>query len=271
MTERFAGRVALITGASRGMGRATALRLAREGADVVVNYRRNQQAAEEVAAEVRALGRRALLAPADMERPDEIRRMFAQVRESFGALDFLILNAAATAFRDTLDLKEHNVTRTFDTVVKALVICVQEAVPLMEGRGGRIVTVSSWGKDRCIPGYATLGAAKAAVETWTRYLAYELAPRGIVANCVNPGFIDTDSLAAYTRERAEEAKAAMIRITPRGRLGRPADVAAVIAFLCSEDADFICGQVIAVDGGLLLAGTPFEGLIEHPRPAGGSA
>jgi enoyl-[acyl-carrier protein] reductase III len=259
----FAGKIALVTGASRGIGRATALTLARGGADVVVHYHRHEAQAEEVARAIEAAGRRALVAGADLEQPEEIGRLFDRIAETFGALDFFIANHAATAFKATLDVKPHHIQRTFDLVVRALVLCVQRAVPLMEGRDGVIVTIGGQGTVECLPNYAILASAKAAMEAWTRYLAYELAGRGITANCVSPGVIATDSARFYGGDRFEEFDRLIADFTPRGRMGTPEEVASVVAFLCSPAARYIVGQTIVVDGGLSLVAAPFEAFRKH--------
>ena len=147
----FAGKVALITGGSRGIGRATAHLLAARGADVAFTYRRQEGAAAEVAEAIRRLGRRALPVPADLTEMEAVRRVFARVRETFGALDFFIANAAATAFKPLLEVKEHNVDKTFAITVKGFLVAAQEAVPLMEGRRGRIVAVSGIDSLGCPP------------------------------------------------------------------------------------------------------------------------
>lgn len=255
----FAGKVALITGGSRGIGRATAKLLAARGADVAFTYRRQEGAAAEVAEAIRRLGRRALPVPADLTEMEAVRRVFARVREAFGALDFFVANAAATAFKPLLAVKEHNVDKTFAITVKGFLVAAQEAVPLMEGRRGRIVAVSGIDSLGCLPRHGTLGAAKAAMEVLTRYLAAELAPRGITVNAVNPGLVETDSARFYGGDGYEAWKAQVIRATPKGRVGAPEDIARVIAFLCSEEAEWICGQTIVADGGLTLtAPSPAE-------------
>jgi enoyl-[acyl-carrier protein] reductase III len=250
---RFTNKIALITGSSRGIGRAIALRLASEGASIVVNYRRNAEQAEAVVAEVARLGAHALAVQADMSDANAIRIMFQRVKEQFGYLDILVANAAATAFRPLLRQGEHNITRTFDLTVKGFLIAVQEAAPLMAGRKGKIVTISGIDSLRALSGHGLLGAAKAALENLTMYLAHELGPQGIAVNGINPGLIETDSSKMYSG--GEEGYAQYVRDvlpqTPAGRIGRPEDVGAVTAFLCSEDADFIRGQTLLVDGGLL--------------------
>ncbi|MGH7362228.1 MAG: SDR family NAD(P)-dependent oxidoreductase [Candidatus Methylomirabilales bacterium] len=210
----FAGKVALITGGSRGIGRATAHLLAARGADVAFTYRRQEEAAAEVAEAIR--------------------------------------HAATTPFKPLLEVKEHNVDKTFAITVKGFLVAAQEAVPLMEGRRGRIVAVSGIDSLGCLPRHGTLGAAKAAMEVLTRYLAAELAPRGITVNALNPGLVETDSARFYGGDGYEAWKAQVIQATPKGRVGRPEDIAKVIAFLCSEEAEWVCGQTLVADGGLTL-------------------
>ena len=250
---RFANKVALITGSSRGIGRAIALRLASEGARIVVNYRRNRAEAEAVADEIKKRGSEALPVQADLSDGEAVRAMFQQVKSSFGYLDIFVANAAATAFRPLLRQGEHNVTRTFDLTITGTLVAVQEAVPLMAGRQGKIVTISGIDSLRMLAGHGLLGAAKAALENLTMYLAHELGPRGIAVNGINPGLIQTDSAKTYAGGQAAYAQYErdVIPQTPAGRTGQPEDIAAVAAFLCSEDADFIRGQTLLVDGGLL--------------------
>lgn len=178
--------------------------------------------------------------------------MFREVAEHFGALDIFVANAAATAFRSVLDLKAHHLARTYQITVFGFVEAAQEAAKLMAGRRGRIVTVSSFPTLRYLPNYAALGSAKAALETLTRYLAVELAPLGITANGVSPGLVETDSSRAYAGPDFERFQREIIKSTPKGRSGTPEDIARVIAFLCSDDAEWIVGQTIMVDGGMTI-------------------
>lgn len=253
---KLAGRVALVTGSSRGIGHAIALRLAGGGAHIVVNYKQNEEAARATVAELTALGVRALPVKADLEKPEDIRALFAQTKAEFGGLDVLVVNAAASAFKPLMEAKEHNVRRTFAITVDAFLPLVQQAVTLMEGReSGRIVAVSGWDTLRVIDRHGILAGAKSAMETWVRYLACELAPKGINVNSVCPGPIENTLYPhVYGGDPAGYAEWRRVRIaaTPKGRIGTPEDVAKIVAFLCSEDADWIVGQNIVCDGGLSL-------------------
>ena len=254
----FKGKVALITGSSRGIGRATALRLATGGADVIVHYRQNEAMAREVVGEIEALGRKALALQAALERPDEIRRLFQAIKDSFGHLDIFVANAAATAFRDLLAVKEHHLARTYQLNVANFILSVQEAVPLMAGRAGRIVAISSFPTHRYLPGYGVLASAKAAVETLVSYLACELAGRGITVNCVSPGLVKTDSARIYGGTDNERFEQSLIDATPKGRAAFPEEIAKVIAFFCSDDAECVTGQTLLADGGLTLTSPYFR-------------
>jgi enoyl-[acyl-carrier protein] reductase III len=262
---RFAGKVALITGSSRGIGRAIALRLAQEGADVVVNYRRQLVAAEATASAITACGRRALVVQADIGDTAAVRHLFARVGEVFGTLDIFVANAAATAFKPLLEQQEHHLDKTLAITVKSFVLAAQLAAELMHGRPGKIITVSGIDARRYIPLHGALAAAKGALEVLTTYLACELAPRGIAVNGVNPGFVDTDSAHVFGERIYRLLEKNLVTYTPMKRVGVPDDIAKVVAFLCSEDAAWICGQILTVDGGLSLT-SPFD--ISHLLRAG---
>jgi enoyl-[acyl-carrier protein] reductase III len=248
------GKLALVTGASRGIGRATALLLAKRGSDVVVHYRRARDRAAEVVEAIGALGRKAFAVRADLEQPEEIAEMFRTIEKTFGYLDIFVANAAATAFRPFMDLKPHHLARTYQLNVFAFVQAAQEAMRLMRGRRGRIVTVLSFPTRCYLPDYALLASAKAALEVLTRYLAVEAAPLGITVNAVSPGVVATESVEVYAGDDAEDFLEATVAATPKGRLGTPEDIARVIAFLCSDDAEWIVGQTLVADGGLTLMG-----------------
>jgi enoyl-[acyl-carrier protein] reductase III len=244
------GQTAVVTGAGRGIGRAIAVRLAAAGADVVVNYYLNREAAEQAAAEIRSCGVRAHVVQADMKDPDQIRRLFDEVGTRFGGLDILVSNAASGVFRPAGELTPKHWDWMMHTHPRAFLLCAQAAVPLMRGRRGRMVAVSSLGSQRTIPNYAGMGAAKGALESLTRYLAVEYGPLGIAVNAVSGGAVATDSW----RELAEMETVLdeIGRRTPAGRIAEPKDIAEAVLFLCSPQAGMIRGQVLVVDGGYSL-------------------
>jgi enoyl-[acyl-carrier protein] reductase III len=253
----FEGKVALITGASRGIGKALALRLAARGAIPVVNYKQNEQLAGEVVAEVERLGSSGLAIRADLENLDEIEAMFEQVQERFGRLDFFVSNASASNFHHFMDLKPHHLERTYNLNVRAFVIGTQRAVKLMPD-GGRVVVLSSYGSIRSFPTYANLGSAKAALETWARYMAVELAPRGVNVNAVNGGIIETDSSSYfYATGRVPSLETVLPKI-PKRRMGSAAEVADSVLFLLSPEAEYVTGTTLVVDGGLTAIAPPFH-------------
>ena len=250
----FTGKVALITGSGRGIGRAIALHFARLGADVAVNFFRNRKPAEDTAAEIENLGRRALVIKADVGNLDDLDRMFDEVEANFGALDIFIHNAASGYNRPAMQQKPKGWDWTLNINARSLLFAAQRAAPLMERRGGgSIVSISSPGSQRVLPEYVVVGASKAALEALTRYLAVELSPKNIVVNAVSPGVVETDALTHFDAMRSNDRlieKA--IAATPAGRLVSPQDVANVVAFLCMPEASMIRGQVIVVDGGYTL-------------------
>jgi NAD(P)-dependent dehydrogenase (short-subunit alcohol dehydrogenase family) len=260
----FDGKVALITGASRGIGKALALRLAARGAIPIVNYKQNEELAREVVAEAERLGASAMAIRADLESLEEIEAMFDQVQERFGRLDFFVSNASASNFHHFMDLKPHHLERTFNLNVRAFVLGTQRAVKLMPD-GGRVVVLSSYGSIRSFPTYANLGAAKAAIETWARYMAVELAPLGVNVNAVNGGIIETDSSSYfYATGRVPSLDTVLPKI-PKRRMGSAAEVAECALFLLSPAAEYVTGTTLIVDGGLTAIAPPF-----HADMAGGA-
>jgi enoyl-[acyl-carrier protein] reductase III len=264
----FEGKVALITGGTRGIGRALALRLAARGATPIVNYRRNEEAAQETVAEIERLGATGLAIRADLESVEEIDAMFDQVQDRFGRLDFFVSNASASNFHHFMDLKPHHLERTFNLNVRAFVVGTQRAVRLMPD-GGRVVVLSSYGSIRTFPTYANLGSAKAALEAWARYMAVELAPLGVNVNAVNGGIIETDSSSYfYSTGRVPSLDTVLPKI-PKKRMGTAAEVAECVLFLLSPGAEYVTGTSLIVDGGLTSIAPPFHS--DMPGAAGASA
>ncbi len=261
--NEFKDKVALITGSSRGIGRSLAVELARGGAHVVVNYRRNTDLAQEAVREVESLGGRAVAVQADVEHSRDLERLFDEARNAFGRLDFFVSNAAASAFRRIEDTQEHHLDRTFATNVKAFVLGAQRAVRLMD-RGGRIIALSSYGSQRAFPLYANLGSAKAAIESWVRYMAVEFAPLGVTVNAVNGGLIETDSLAYHYNMPGMPPMSTVLSRIPVARVGTVEELAGPIAFLLSRRAGYITGQTLVVDGGLSITAPPFHADVTAP-------
>ena len=240
------GKVALVTGGGRGIGRAIALKLASQGADIIVNFFRRRSTAEQTAKDIEALGVKAEVIRANVGEQAKIDEMFDMIGNKFGRLDILINNAASGVGRPVTDIDVKAWEWTMDINAKACLLCAQRAAKLMEGRGGKIVSISSLGSFLVWPTYAIVGVSKAALEALTRYLAIELAPRGICVNAVAASFVETEALKFYFDEGLNEDK---MPVTPAGRIVNTEDVANVVDFLCSEEAFMIRGQTIIVDGG----------------------
>jgi enoyl-[acyl-carrier protein] reductase III len=255
MSQRFADKVALVTGSGRGIGRALALRFASEGADVVVNFFRNREPAEETAAAVREFGRRVEVVKADVGTEDGLAFLFAETERVYGKLDILVNNAASGYNRSVLEQRVKGWDWTMNINARAALFGAQHAVPLMaKAGGGTIINLSSIGANRVLPEYAVVGASKAALEAVTRYLAVELAASNIVVNAVSAGVVETEALTHFSQMRedfGDRLKMAEQR-TPAGRIVTPEDVAGVVAFLCTAEAAMIRGQVILIDGGFTL-------------------
>ena len=258
MTEpRFVGKVALVTGSGRGIGKAIALRLASEGADIVLNYFRNREQAAHALTEIEALGRRAILVKANVAEDRDLDHLFAETVGAFGGLDFLINNAASGYNHPVMEQRVKGWDWTMNINARAALFAAQRAAPLMQQRGGgAIVNLSSIGARFVMPDYVMVGVSKAALEALTRYLAVELAPLGIIVNAVSAGYVATEALRFFrgTQEILKDPEAFAHDRIPAGRMVAPEDVAAAVAFLCSPDAAMIRGQVILVDGGMTLRG-----------------
>ncbi len=246
------GKTALITGGSRGIGRAIAIRLAENGANIIVNFVRHKRDAEETARIIgQQHGGRCLLVKANVAEEADVTAMFAVIAREFGTLDILVSNAASGVLKPVLELTERHWDWAMDINARALLTLVQKGIPLM-GRGSRVLAVSSLGAIRAIENYTTVGASKAALESLVRHLAIELGPVGIHVNTISAGAVDTDALKKFPN-RDEILETALHR-TPLGRLTTPEDVADTALFLCSPLAAMIQGQVITVDGGYAIRG-----------------
>ncbi len=241
------GKTALVTGGSRGIGRAIAVRLGSRGARVAINYVRNTTAAEETAELIRAAGGEALTLRANVGKREKVDEMFAALRERWGdRLDILVSNAASGVIKPAMELTWHHWDWTMGINAATLLPLAQCARPMMT-QGGSIVAVSSLGALRAIPMYAAVGASKAALESLVRHLAVELAPDGIRVNAVSAGVVDTDALRHFPH-RDDIVGSSQLK-TPAGRLTTPDDVADVALFLVSPLAKMVIGQTVTVDGG----------------------
>ncbi len=239
-------KVALVTGSSRGLGKALAIALAEQGYDIVVNYARSKTAALDTVKEIEARGQKALLVRANVGDVEKLRGMFETVKEEFGRLDVFVSNAASGVLRPVMELEESHWDWTMNINAKAMLFGAQEAAKLMDN-GGKIIGISSLGSIRYLENYTTIGVSKAAVESITRYLAVELAPKGIAVNTVSGGAIDTEALTHFPN-REELLNDARVN-TPAGRMVEIDDMVKAALFLISDHADMIRGQTIIVDGG----------------------
>ena len=245
--NRLKGKTAIVTGGSRGIGKAVALRLSQEGADVAICASRS--AAEDVASEIRAQGCQALALIADVSRAEDVENLVKTVLDTWGKIDILVNNAGITRDNLLLRMKDDEWDAVLDVNLKGAFHGIKAcARPMMKARSGRIINVSSVVGLIGNAGQANYAASKAGLIGLTKSAARELASRNITVNAVAPGFIPTD----MTAELTDDVKAKLIAQIPLGDLGRPEDVAAAVAFLASDDAAYITGQVITVDGGMVM-------------------
>lgn len=243
---------ALVTGASRGIGRGIALALAKQGADVAVNYRSNTEEAEKVVSEIKAQGRDSFLVQADVSNSAEVVKMFEEIKARWSKLDILVNNAGIAHWATFETMTEEEWDKTLDTNLKGQFLCAKEAVKLMKTSGGRIINISSVASGGVGIGGARIAhyvASKGGVVAMTESLALELAQYKINVNSIAPGFIDTDMTKELITD--EKVKQGLLGRIPKGRFGTPADIGGVAAFLASDEADYVTGAVIYVDGGWL--------------------
>lgn len=246
----LSGKTAFVTGGTKGIGRKVAEKLADLGANVAVNYFRSRDAADATVAALQEKGVKALAYRANIGRVEKLEEVVSQVADDFGQIDIFISNAALGLFTSALEINDRAWELSMNTNAQALLFGAQGVAKVMPD-GGKIVALSSLGSQRYIPGYAAIGVSKAAIETLTRYLAFELASRQINVNTVSGGFIDTDALKVFPNydDMVEE----VVRRTPFGRMGTADELADVVVFLCTERSKWITGQVLIVDGGYSLA------------------
>jgi 3-oxoacyl-[acyl-carrier protein] reductase len=245
----LAGKIALVTGSSQGIGRATALRLAQSGADLVVNYRSNAQAAEEVKASIEAMGRRCVMIQADVSQEEDVARLFSEANASLGPIAILVNNAGTTRDKLILQMSLSDFEYVVATNLRSAFLCTRAVLRgMMKARWGRIVNITSPSGLLGNAGQANYAASKAGIVALTISTAREMASRNITANAIAPGFIPTELTSTLT----EQQRKYMLDVTPLGRFGTPEEIAAAINFLCSPEASYITGQILCVDGGMAM-------------------
>jgi 3-oxoacyl-[acyl-carrier protein] reductase len=252
MTEQqlpLAGKIALVTGSSQGIGRATAIRLAQSGADIIINYRTNASAAAEVKTNIEEMGRRCVTIQADVSQEEEVARLFADANEALGPLSILVNNAGTTRDKLILQMSLADFEYVVDTNLRSAFLCTKAALrSMIKARWGRIVNISSPAGLLGTAGQANYSASKAAIIALTITTAREMASRNITANAIAPGLIPTELTSILT----EQQRKFTLDATPLGRFGTPEEIAAAINFLCSPEASYITGQILCVDGGMAM-------------------
>jgi len=247
MSQKLAGKVAVVTGASKGIGAAIAKHLAAEGASVVVNYSSSQDAANQVVAEITRAGGKAVAVKANVSQKADIERLFTASTNAFGAIDILVNNAGIYTPAPLEEITEEHFYKQIDLNMLGLLLTTQEAVKHFNTEGGSIINISSIVSTLGFAGMSVYSSTKAAVDAYTRSLAKELAPRKIRVNSVNPGMIETEGLHDTGIIAQKDAMAAM---TPLGRIGQPDDIAPAVVFFASKDSSWITGETLFITGGL---------------------
>jgi 3-oxoacyl-[acyl-carrier protein] reductase len=244
--EKLKGKVALVTGSARGIGAATAERLAADGAAVAVNYSKSANEAERVAERIRRTGGKAIVLRADVGERSQAKMLVEGAVNEFGHLDILVNNAAAIGFQPVERIDELQLRRQLSVNVEGPISTMQAAAPFFPKEGGRVINITSLVQLYPLPGNTVYAATKGAIDAMTRVWAVEFGPRGVTVNAVGPGLTETD---AVKENVPEEMKRTLIERTPLGRIGTPSDIADVVAFLASSDARWITGQVLLASGG----------------------
>lgn len=247
MPLQLSGKVALITGASKGVGKGIALELAKHGAIIVINYNSDEAGAQATLDAVEALGTRGMIVQASVANPQQINNMFSIIKAAYGRLDILVNNAGVQTWKPLLEVTEADWDHVLDTNLKGTFLCTQQAAGLMKEQGsGRIIHIGSGSNKVAFPNLVNYTASKGGIEQFTKSAAVELGKFGITVNCVAPGSIEVER----TKEEAGDYAGTWSKLTPLGRIGTPQDIGRAVAFFSSELADFVSGQTLYVDGGL---------------------
>jgi len=242
-------RVALVTGAGRGIGRAVSLRLAHDGCAVAINYRSSAEAAQSLVEEIRAAGGMAQAFAGDVSKAEDVKKLFEDVKNAMGPVEILVNNAGSTHDGLLMRMKDSDWDNVLEADLKSVFLCTREAIrSMLKAKWGRIVNISSVVGLTGNPGQANYGAAKAGVIGFSKCVAREYAAKGVTVNCVAPGYIATD----MTKVLPDAAKEAIVKSIPQGAQGTPEDVANAVAFFAQESSSYITGQVLAVDGGMTM-------------------
>jgi 3-oxoacyl-[acyl-carrier protein] reductase len=246
--KKLTGKVAVVTGASKGIGAEVAKQLAEEGADVVVNYSSSKEGAERVVAEITGNGGRAVAVQANVSKEADIRRLFAEAKKAFGTLDILVNNAGVYEFLPLQDVTPEHFHKMFDLNVLGLILATREAVQHFGPAGGSVINISSVVASSAPPSASVYSATKAAVDAVTRSLGQELGPRNIRVNSINPGMVETEGVhsAGFI---ASDFRTQIEAHTPLGRIGQPTDIAPAAVFLASSDSAWLTGETLYISGG----------------------